>query len=195
MGQLSGKAGRTKGVLQFPTVQKEIARGSDEISRMSVETNKQQLCDFIDEVWNQGWLELIPGFVTRNYLLHHPSCPIHGIEALADFIRQYRTGFPDLHLEVEEVLAGDDRVFARYTLTGTHDGPLLGHPPSGCSVVIPGLSLVHMVDGKLREEWSQWDSASAMQQIGSFTPGPSRPALSAEPRKSERALLDNTFYG
>ena len=138
---------------------------------MSTEMNQQLLREFVEEVWNRGRLERIPDYVSSDYVLHHPSCPIRGVEALAGMIAQYRVGFPDLDLKVEEMLADGDRLAVRYTLIGTHYGTLSGFEPSGRSVTIPGLSLVRWVDGKQQEEWSQWDSSSALQQIGALTDG------------------------
>ena len=43
----------------------------------------------------------------------------------------YFEAFPDLHVSVDELIAEDDRVFVRSTMTGTHDGEYKGIPATG----------------------------------------------------------------
>ena len=79
---------------------------------------------------------------------------------------ELRAAFSDLHIEVEHLLAdGDDVAFA-YTLTGTHDGPLMGHPGTGRAIKVRGLQISRFSDGKLVERWGSSDQLGILRQIG-----------------------------
>jgi len=55
-------------------------------------------------------------------------------------------------------------------LTGTNTGS--GEmPPTGKSVKIWGISIIHLADGKITEEWAGFDNQSFMEQLG-FTMTP-----------------------
>lgn len=80
---------------------------------------------------------------------------------------ELRTAFPDLHIEVEHLVAdGDDVAFA-YTLTGTHDGPFLGHPATGRAIKVRGVQISTFGKGLLVERWGSTDQLGILTQIGS----------------------------
>lgn len=51
-----------------------------------------------------------------------------------------------------------EKVVTRWTATGTHQGPFMGMPPAGNRFTITGISIHRIFDGKIVEEWKQWDS-------------------------------------
>ena len=60
----------------------------------------------------------------------------------------------------------NDTVVVRYTYRGTHRGVFAGVQPSGRSISIVGILIAHLVDGKIREAVSAFDSAELMKQLG-----------------------------
>ena len=92
--------------------------------------------------------------------------PIRGIGPWKDLIGGLLRAFPDLHFSVEDQLIQDDRVAFRWRATGTHTGPLGAAPPTGKTVVLDGLIMDRMTDGKVRERWEQWDQPLMLQQLG-----------------------------
>jgi steroid delta-isomerase-like uncharacterized protein len=69
-------------------------------------------------------------------------------------------------LEVNELLSAGDRVVARWTGSGTHEGELMGVPPTGASIKVDALSIFRIADGKIAEEWTVWDALGLLQQVG-----------------------------
>src|SRR5215212_495704 len=47
------------------------------------------------------------------------------------WITPFRASFPDVHMEVIELIAEGDTVVGRFTCSGTHLGDWLGYAPSG----------------------------------------------------------------
>jgi steroid delta-isomerase-like uncharacterized protein len=71
----------------------------------------------------------------------------------AEFASQLLGGFPDLQFTVEEVLAKDDLVADRTTLSGTHNGAFLGLPASKTAVSLTLVSMSRVADGRIVERW------------------------------------------
>jgi predicted ester cyclase len=87
-----------------------------------------------------------------------------------------RTAFPDLHFEIKELVAERDTVAGRLTMSGTHEGPLMGTPPTGRSVRQDQMHFVRFQDGKAVEHWGVRDDLGMMQQLGVISePGEPEP--------------------
>jgi len=89
------------------------------------------------------------------------------------FFRMQLAGFPDLRMDVEDVVANGDKVVARVRLTGTNRGEFMGMPATGKSV---GVLLFDQfgfgADGLVREHWGVLDALAMMQQLGVAPAGP-----------------------
>ena len=139
---------------------------------MSTEENKANVRRVFEEGWNQGNTAVFDELFAADYLGHSPSGPIHGPEGFKQYYATYRTAFPDTHLAIEDMIAEGDKVVTRWTGTGTHQGTLMGIPPSGKRVTITGISIVRIANGKSVEDWANFDTLGMLQQIGAIpTPG------------------------
>ena len=87
-------------------------------------------------------------------------------EALRQFFASVLKAFPDLQRTVEDQFTDDIHVTTRLTYTGTHKGPFMGIAPTGKRVTISGISIHRIADGRIVEEWQEWDSLGLMQQLG-----------------------------
>ena len=87
--------------------------------------------------------------------------------------RRYRAAFPDMQMNAEEVLVSGDRTVTRGTATGTHQGELMGMPPSGKRIEVKFIDIMQFNDaGVVREHWGLMDMLSMMQQLGAIPEGP-----------------------
>jgi predicted ester cyclase len=75
------------------------------------------------------------------------------------------TAFSDIRVVVEDLIAEGDRVASRISMHCTHTGDYQGIPPSGRRVVIAYLDIVRLEDGKVIEEWAEFDLLSIFNQI------------------------------
>jgi predicted ester cyclase len=76
--------------------------------------------------------------------------------------------FSDLKRPVEDMVAEGDKVVARWTSVGTHDGSFQGIPPSGKTVTTSGITVFRLENGKIVEEWSESDMLGMLQQLGAI---------------------------
>ena len=133
------------------------------------EENKALVRRIVDEAWNQGRLEVIDEAFAAAYQEHNPRPGQEpGIEGYKGGVLMMRTAFPDLFLDVHDVIAEDDRIALLYTLRGTHDGELMGIPASGQRVSSDGMVFARFEHGKVTERWGVQDMLTLLQQIGAF---------------------------
>lgn len=116
---------------------------------------------------SRGDLEAVLAYYTDDVFFHDVSTqPCHGKEEMREFMQVFYTGFPDLRIEIGEVIASGSLVVAEYELLGTHSGPFLGHQPTGRAFRIPTVS-VYAHDGSLfNRETVYYDAASLFRQLG-----------------------------
>ena len=134
---------------------------------MSSEQNKTIVRRLLEEPW-KGNLEVVDEIIDRNYVGHDPSLPepLRGPDGLKEFVSTYHAGYSDARITVDEQIAEGDKVATRWTGRGKHDGDLMGIPPTGKQVTVSGLTLSRLADGKVIEEYTNWDTFGMMQQLG-----------------------------
>ena len=129
--------------------------------------NKQLVRDYFtaflaaDETW---WRERIAPTFKR----HDPGLPFEvggpaGVKQLADALLP---GIPDMELPIEDMIAEGEKVLARLRVRGTHNGELMGMPPTGRKIDIAVLDLFQIRDGKLIEHWALLDNLGMLRQLG-----------------------------
>ena len=146
--------------------------GPERIKALSENQNIAALDRFVEEVINQGKYEVCDEIVEENFVELDPlPGQQQGRRGLKDVIRMLRAWFPDIHWVVEETIAAGDKVVSRFWWTGTHRGEFLGIPASGRKVVVPGVVIDRLKDGKMADSRILMDTMGMMQQLG-VIPGP-----------------------
>ncbi len=133
---------------------------------MSSEQNKNIVRRAVEEPW-KGNLDVVDELTAPDYIGHDPANPepLRGPEGIKEFISSYRAAFPDARITVEQQLAEGDLVATRWSGRGTHEGELMGIQPTRKQVTVSGLTISRLADGKIVEEFSNWDNFGMMQQL------------------------------
>jgi len=135
-------------------------------------TNKALVTEFIDALFSRGDLDAVDRYLTR---VRQPR-PFPGFAPDREGFRRigqaFRQGFPDWHSQLEALIAEGDLVSERFTARGTHRGEIMGVPPTGREVVLAGINIFRVQDGKLVERWGRTDDLGFLQQLG-MVPTPS----------------------
>ncbi len=103
---------------------------------------------------------------TADFVGHVPGLPPFDSAGWAQFVWGFSTSFTDLHLTTESTVSEGDKVAARITFRGTHNGDFMGLPPTGKQVTFSSMEINRMVDGKIAEHWVVLDMLSLLQQLG-----------------------------
>lgn len=114
---------------------------------MSPEENKELIHRIIEEIINRGNLSAIdqifaPTFVDRS----SPDQP-PGPEGVKGYVSSVRAGFPDLHVDINDLIAEGDKVVVRTTWQGSHQGSSQARRTM--------IQIFRLVDGKIIEEWNE----------------------------------------
>lgn len=135
----------------------------------SAEANKAIAREYF-EAFAGGDLDWLDGHVAPDFIRHDPGLPfeVRGPEGVRRLNSAFLTAFPDLRLDVEDVIGEGEKVLARLTIRGTHLGELMEIEPTGKEVEVGVLDLFRIADGKLAEHWAAIDNLGLMQQIGPF---------------------------
>ena len=137
----------------------------------ATETNKALYRRFIQEVFNEGRLDALSSMLSKSYVLQDaPSDTVSGADGVRQAVTLFRTAFPDLAISIEELVAEGDAVCARSVLRGTHQGEFMGIAPTGRTVAVTSLTLVHVIDGHLTSSCVKTDLMTLFRQIGAWPP-------------------------
>jgi steroid delta-isomerase-like uncharacterized protein len=131
---------------------------------MLPEQNKAVVRRYLDEVWNKGNLTVIDELIAPDYLQHTRNVP-PGREGVKQFFRLMRTAFSNVAYQVDDMVAEEDKVVWRWTITGIHSGTFQDITATGKPFIITGINIVRMENGQLSENWGEQDNLGLLQQL------------------------------
>jgi steroid delta-isomerase-like uncharacterized protein len=136
------------------------------------ENNKQLVRRWFEEVWNKGNANAIDEMFAADGIAHglndDKTQPLTGPAGFKKFHAAFRESFPDIRVEVHEILSEGDLVAARCSVTGSHQGNSLGIAASNRPVELSGIAMVRVRDGKIVEGWNNFDFMTMYRQIGAI---------------------------
>jgi predicted ester cyclase len=135
---------------------------------MSIEEeNKATMRRVFEDALGKGNLEIIPELVAPEYKIISPlGVEAKGPEGFRDMVVAFRTAFPDLDIQIENIIAEGDYVALHYNMSGTFQGDFTGMKPTGNPFSLPGAVFVRLSDGKEVEAVGFFDVLSFYQQLG-----------------------------
>ena len=126
---------------------------------------------FVQEFVNQRNDATLETVVANDFMCYVggvASTASEGLQTAVRRIRVLRTAFPDYRISIDDLLVDGDKVVMRYRGHGTHRGPLGTVAPTNKAVTYTGIAIYRISNGKITEEWTEYDSLGLMQQIGAI---------------------------
>jgi steroid delta-isomerase-like uncharacterized protein len=132
------------------------------------------LHQWFDEVWNQKKASTIRELFTEDTVVHGLSGPgedpVRGFDAFEKFHADFIAAFPDVHIDVDDVVTEGDKLAGRFTVTGTQTGPLAEMPATGKKTLFTGSGICTVKDGKFTEIWNEIDFPKMQYDLAFDTP-------------------------
>jgi len=134
------------------------------------EKNKQTLQSLFDECMNNGNLDAADKYITVDRPDHDPAFPpemLVGRDGYKKAIGWLRMVFPDIKFTSEFMVAENDYVVCYGTVEGTHQGDLMGIPPTGKKFKLNNTDICRFnSEGMIAEHWGTFNMAELMKQLG-----------------------------
>ena len=142
---------------------------------MSPEENKaiaRRFVEALQEFFRMGDVDLMDSVLAANVVQHIAGLPpqAQSLQGFKQLLPALPHAFPDVHFEIENLVAEGDMVAFRLIWTATHQGDFFGIPPTGTRARVTEMHMMRVADGKIVERWGEWDALGLMQQLGAIPP-------------------------
>lgn len=136
---------------------------------MSEDENKALIRRYFEAI-DKGDPKVLDEFLAPDIVTHSPPPPgiTPDLEGFKKLFTLFKTATPDGYHTIDDLIAEGDKVAARITGYGTHDGDLLGIPPTHKPIKMSGMVVWRIKDGKIVEHWGLNDTLDLMQQLGAL---------------------------
>jgi len=136
---------------------------------MSIESNQALIRRLFSDVLNRGNPSAIDEIVAENYLEQEPSpSQTAGRQGVQERLAGLFSVFPDLHYELQDLIAQNDKVVARWTMRGTQHGAFLGIPASNLIVTVTGIDIYVIEHNQIVSHWDQVSLYSFLAQVNAL---------------------------
>jgi predicted ester cyclase len=119
--------------------------------------HKQLARRALEEVCARGDFAKAEQFYSPSFKDHVNALEFHGLDGVRKSVGLYRSVFPDLEIEVEDQVVDGERVVSRWIARGTNRGR---------RATLTGITISHIVDGRIVEDWTVSDSLGLLRQLG-----------------------------
>lgn len=124
------------------------------------------LLQLVEDGFNTDRLDLLDRILAPDIVCHVPFPIEPGAEAFKEALGAIRRAFPDSHVTIDDLAFGQDTIYRRWTLTGTHSGDFFGIPATGRRLEASGVDIERFENGRIVEHWSFWDRLHVLEQLG-----------------------------
>lgn len=121
---------------------------------------------FYEEIWNRGNLDAIPEICHAEIAFRGSLGDTKfGHEEFADYVRYVRGALGGYRCHIEDTVSEDNRVFAKMSFVGTHEGEFLGYAPTRKTVEWAGAALFTIENDRITGLWVLGDVHGLVGQL------------------------------
>lgn len=134
---------------------------------MSEHENLRLMREFF-EAANAHDVDRLAAMVEEAYVQESDSlpAPVRGREAYRQMLKTHYSAFPNLHYEIEQMIASGDYVVTRLRLSGTNQGEFGGNPATNRRVEFHLCHWDQFRNGKIIHAWGYSDTGTLLRQLG-----------------------------
>jgi steroid delta-isomerase-like uncharacterized protein len=137
-----------------------------------MEPAKHIIQTFVEELWNARRLEVADQIFSEDCVTHQlrsgfvVEAAHRGPKEIKEHVSGWLMSFPDLHFNIEQMIADSDRVVSHLVMEGTHQGTWIGISPTGKRIQIRMITIHRIAKGKIAEDWVLVETLGLFQQLG-----------------------------
>jgi predicted ester cyclase len=139
-------------------------------------TPESVLRAWFDGVWNRGDASTIDRLMHADTMIHGlptpDGQPIRGPHAFRPFYQSFRSAFPDVSVELLNVVTQGDLAVARCRVKGTQRGSLPDYPATGLPVTFEGFAMCQVDGDQVSAAWNCFDFLGMYRQLGAGVTAP-----------------------
>lgn len=128
------------------------------------DTHKELVREYLN-AFNERDREAMADLLAEDVVEHGRGRPLHGVDEILDVLDAHFEAFPDYTGTTEEMIAEDETVAIRYTVSGTHTGEFHGVEPTGHKTEWSGMAFYRIADGNIAEIWIREDHLGLLDQL------------------------------
>jgi predicted ester cyclase len=134
------------------------------------EANKRTIRLVREEAMRKGMLDKLDELYTDDYVYHGIPLlgDLRGPTAFKEMAKGFIDGVAEFQKTVEDQIAEGDKVVTRVSGRGKHTGALMDAAPTGKDLKWNAISIARFVDGRIAEEWVEFDALNFLQQLGAL---------------------------
>ena len=135
-----------------------------------LEKNKAVVIREVEDFYNAKDISVADEIYSPDLITHSPNTPDGNIDSLKKSAMETFNAFADSHLTLDDLFAEGEMVAKRWTFRGTHTKEWQGIPATGKKIVVIGINIFRITDGKIVEFWEYMDLLGLLQQLGVMPP-------------------------
>jgi predicted ester cyclase len=130
------------------------------------EKNKDLIRYFLDEVFNKSNMTVIDNIIASDYKSHNKfNVEVLGPEGVKKAASMQHSSFQELHSEILDIIAENDKVVVRGKDTGIFKKEFMDIKPTGKKFSITWIDIFRIENGKIAESWLEIDSLEFKNQL------------------------------
>lgn len=136
----------------------------------TAERNKELVREFFLQRWNEGGVP--SDKVDPEYMVHQQTGTTLSVDEFQAAIDGLRESFPDMRMDIEDVIATDEKVVIRHVWSGTqetdfaHEGITI--PQTGNRAEMAGIAIFRVSDEQITEAWYVEDTLALLRDLGAL---------------------------
>ena len=123
----------------------------------TAQSDRDHAREALERVCARGDFEAAREYYSPDFIDHVNEMEYRGQDGIRQSVGLYQLVFTDLRIHVEDQIVDGDRVVSRWTAEGTNRGK---------SIRLPGITISHIADGKIVEDWTSSDNLGLLRQLG-----------------------------
>ena len=128
--------------------------------------HKEQVRRFYETLWNAQDHDAIPSVLHENFTFRGSlGQEKQGHGGFAEYVSMVHKALGDYTYVIEELVAEENKVFAKMTFTGLHRDEFMGYSPTHCQVIWDGRALFTFEGERISDVWVLGDLKNLAEQM------------------------------